>query len=121
MIFLLLHNVFYSIGIINGAYGTSDGSVSHWYSIKDVVVHAADFTFRMNGYDSYLLGAYWFIRSLLWGSLLLCFSSALMGRLTKLKKTTCIYSVAVIFGIMGGLFLSLIYTFLSGLKEVIGR
>lgn len=102
VIFLLLHNVFYSLGIINDVYGANNGSVSHWYSIKDMVVHAADFTFRMNGYDGYLLGAYWFVRSLLWGSLLLCFSSALMCRLTKLKKTTCIFSVAVIFVIMGG-------------------
>ena len=91
VIFLLLHNVFYSLGIINDVYGANNGSVSHWYSIKDMVVHAADFTFRMNGYDGYLLGTYWFVRSLLWGSLLLCFSSALMCRLTKLKKTTCIF------------------------------
>jgi len=102
VIFLLLHNVFYSVGIINSAYGASNSSVSHWYSIKDVVVHAVDFTFRMNGYDGYLLGAYWFIRSLLWGSLLLCFSSTIMCRVTKLQKSTIICSVTAISGVLGG-------------------
>lgn len=101
-VFLLLHNVFYSVGIINDAYGASNGSVSHWYSIKDVFVHAVDFTFRMNGYDGYLLGAYWFIRSLLWGSLLLCFFSALINKTTKLRQSTCIVSASIVFGIMGG-------------------
>ena len=101
IIFLLLHNVFYSIGILNSSYG-ANGSVSQLYQTKDMIVHAVDFTFRMSGYESYLLGAFWFMRSLFWGSLLLCFSSALMRRLTKLKKTNCICSVAVIFGIMGG-------------------
>lgn len=102
VIFLLLHNVFYSVGIINSAYGASNGYVSHWYSIRDVVVNAADFTFRMNGYDGYLLGAYWFIRSLLWGSLLLCFFSALIKKTTKLRQSTCIVSVSIVFCIMGG-------------------
>ena len=101
-IFLLLHNVFYSIGIINNAYGASNGSVSHWYSIRDVVVHAADFTFRMSGYDGYLLGAYWFIRSLLWGSLLLCFLSAFINKVAKLERSTSIISVSIIFVILGG-------------------
>ena len=101
VIFLLLHNVFYSVGIINSAYGASNGSVSHWYSLREVVVHAVDFTFRMNGYDGYLLGAYWFIRSLLWGSLLLCFFSALINKTTKLRQSTCIVSASTVFGIMG--------------------
>lgn len=102
IIFLLLHNVFYSIGVINSAYGAYNGSVSHWYSVRDVVVHAADFTFRMNGYDGYLLGAYWFMRSLLWGSLLLCFFSALVNRAAKLEKSASIILVSVIFAILGG-------------------
>ena len=102
IIFLLLHNVFYSVGIINDAYGASNGSVSHWYSMKNMAVHAADFTFRMSGYESYLLGAYWFVRSLLWGTLLLCFYSAFINRTTKLKKSTCIVSVSIVFGILGG-------------------
>jgi fucose 4-O-acetylase-like acetyltransferase len=102
VIFLLLHNVFYSVGILNSSFG-ANGCVSHFYSVKDMAFNALNFTFRMTYYEGFLLGAYWFVRSLLWGSLLLCFSSALMCRLTKLNnKTTCIFSVAVIFGIMGG-------------------
>lgn len=102
VIFLLLHNVFYSLGIINSAYGASNGSVSHWYSLRELVVHAADFTFRMNGYDGYFLGAYWFVRSLLWGSLLLCFFSAIVKKVAKLDNSTSIISVSIIFAILGG-------------------
>lgn len=101
ILFLLLHNVFYSVGILNSFYGGS-GSVSHLYSIKDMAVNALNFTFRMINYEEYLLGAYWFVRSLLWGSLLLCFCSALMSKVSKLKKHTCVLSVAAVFGIWGG-------------------
>lgn len=99
--FLLLHNVFYSVGILNSSYGTSD-SVSHWYSFKEMAVLAANFTFRMTGYEGYLLGAYWFVRSLLWGSLLLCFGSVLIRKMTMLKKSTCIPLTAAVFGLVGG-------------------
>ena len=99
-IFLLLHNVFYSIGILNNSYGTDDG-VSHWYSVKSMASHMVDFTFRMYGYENYLLGTYWFVRSLLWGSLLLCFCSVLMNNIIKLKKQTCIL-ITAIFGLVGG-------------------
>lgn len=101
VIFLLLHNLFYSVGILNGSYG-DNGSVSHIYSIKNMVVRAVDLTFRMTSYEEYLLGAYWFVRSLLWGSLLLCFFSALLSKVTNMKIRTCILSVAAIFGILGG-------------------
>ena len=101
IIFLLLHNVFYSVGFLNNSYGSSD-SVSHFYSIKNMAVYLLDFTFRMTSYEGYLLGAYWFVRSLLWGSLLLCFCSALLSKVTHIKKQTCILSVAAIFGILGG-------------------
>lgn len=111
-IFLLLHNVFYSIGILNSSYGFN-GYVNHWYGIKDMAVHAVDFTFRMNGYDG-LLGAYWFVRSLLWGSLLLCFFSALIKKTTKLRKSICIVCVSIVFGILGGTFwIKYPYSFLA--------
>lgn len=103
VVFLLFHNVFYSIGILNNSYG-SDDSVSHFYNIKEIVVNAINFTFRMTGYEGYLLGAYWFVRSLLWGSLLICFCSALMNKITKLEKHACILTVAAFFGILGGVF-----------------
>lgn len=100
-IFLLLHNVFYSIGVLNSSYG-ADGTVSHFYNIKEFVANAFNFTFRMTSYEGYLLGAYWFVRSLLWGCLLLCFCSVLMSKITKLKERNCILTVAAVFGIFGG-------------------
>ena len=101
VIFLLLHNVCYSVGILNSSFG-ANGYVSHLYSVKDMAVYALNFTFRMTNYEGFLLGAYWFVRSLLWGSLLLCLCSVLMNRVTRMKRQTCILSVTAIFGILGG-------------------
>lgn len=101
-VFLLLHNVFYSVGVLNSSYGALNGSVSHLYEIKDMIVHMADFTFRMTGYESFLLGAYWFVRSLFMGSLLLCFASVLISKVSRMKKQKCILSAAAIFGGLGG-------------------
>lgn len=101
LVFLLLHNVFYSIGILNNSYGLN-GSVSRLYSIRDMAVNAVDFTICMTNYEGYLLGAYWFVRALLWGSLILCFCSVLMKKASGLKNQTCILSVAAICGCGGG-------------------
>ena len=98
--FLLLHNVFYSVGILNSSYG-SNGEVSHMYSINEMAVHAFEFSFKMTRYEG-MLGAYWFVRSLLWGSILLCFCSTLISKVTKLNKQLCVLSVAAVFGILGG-------------------
>ena len=75
VIFLLFHNVFYSFGILNDSYGYK-GYVSQLYSTKDMAFRAVNFTLRMAGYEDFLLGAYWFVRSLLWGSLLCYYVSS---------------------------------------------
>ena len=100
IIFLLLHNVFYSVGILNGFYG-ANGVVNNLYNIKEMASHAVDFTFRMTGYEG-LLGTYWFLRSLLWGSFLLCFCSALLHRVIKLRRQYSILATTALFGVLGG-------------------
>ena len=66
-----------------------------------MAVHAFEFSFKMTRYEG-MLGAYWFVRSLLWGSILLCFCSTLISKVTKLNKQLCVLSVAAVFGILGG-------------------
>lgn len=72
LIFLLLHNVFFTVGLLNSQYGYN-GSVEKWFHLNDIISHFANISFRMAGYDN-LVGTYWFMRSLFVASLLVCLS-----------------------------------------------
>lgn len=100
IIFLLLHNVFFSIGLLNDSYGY-EGSVEKWYHSRDFVSHFLNITFRMIGYDN-LIGTFWFLRSLLFGSLLLCFSSWLLLSIIRRSKVFSILSITIFYCIIGG-------------------
>lgn len=100
LIFLILHNVFFEIGIINDSYGTKNW-VSHLYTWKMMVYKAFNITFRMTDYEPIILGAYWFMRSLFVGLLLLCFFSWLFERLTKSAFKALLW-VTILFGLAGG-------------------
>lgn len=101
LLFLLLHNVLFYLGIINSSYGYK-GVVGEWYNICDFIKNAFLITFLMDGYDCFILGAYWFMRCLLLGCLMLCFFSVYTSRLTKLPKSDSIVLTAGLFGIIGG-------------------
>lgn len=61
LLFLLMHNVFYSLNIYNGEYGYR-GGVSHLYASTEFLQHAFDIITSMNGAEQ-LLGGYWFLHS----------------------------------------------------------
>lgn len=69
---LLLHNFFFKLGIINGVFGDVNGP-SALYSLKEILFRASMILIRMDRYDSFLLGAYWFMRTLFLGFLIICF------------------------------------------------
>lgn len=100
-IFLLLHNVFFALGIINASYGSSSGTCAKFFSLYDIAIRIPAIAFTMNGFDNYLLGPYWFLRSLFLGCLLLCFCSWLVNKVVK-SKAASIAIVAVFFCLMGG-------------------
>lgn len=81
LIFLLLHNIFCKLNIYNGEYGFN-GMTFHPYSVSEMIGKAFHIVIKM--YDEeILLGGYWFLNSLMWGSLLfyLCrrFAPRLLG------------------------------------------
>lgn len=83
VIFLLLHNIFCYCGILNSSYGNSDGLCSHLYSIKEILWHLLNISLRMTDYEGFILGAYWFMRSLFVGSLAFCFGAWLLNTIVK--------------------------------------
>ena len=101
VIFLLLHNFFYYCGILNSSYGNRYGLCSQLYSVKDILHHLLNITLRMTDYEGFILGAYWFMRSLFVGCLLLCFGTWAMNKVIK-SRDRSIAVVMAIFFIAGG-------------------
>ena len=69
LFFLVFHNFFFRIGLMNEQYGNWTGGVTHpysWYQFWQRLVHIV---FSMGGYDEFLAGAFWFFRALLVSSI----------------------------------------------------
>ena len=86
VIFLILHNFFYYCGILNSLYGNSEGLCSQLYSMKEIIYKFLDISLRMTNYEVFILGAYWFMRSLFVGCLVLCFGTWIVNKVVKSKK-----------------------------------
>lgn len=63
--FLLLHNLMFSVGILNEQYGNGAGGVTHPYSWHQIQQNLWTMVSAMGGYDQFLCGAFWFFRGLL--------------------------------------------------------
>lgn len=68
LVFLLLHNIFFHLNIYNGVYGF-EGQVSELYNWKDFIKKGVHIIFKVGDVEQ-LLGAFWFIRALLFSSLM---------------------------------------------------
>ncbi len=69
LFFLVFHNLFFNLGLMNEQFGNWDGGVTHpydWYQFWQRLVHII---FSMAGYDEFLAGAFWFFRALLVSSI----------------------------------------------------
>lgn len=104
VIFLLLHNVLFYLGVINSEYGTITGETNELLSIKDIILHLFGITLQMRGYDG-LLGAYWFIRALFVGLLVLCYCSWLVNKLVHNTKVSIAFLGIVSAGLGGSILL----------------
>lgn len=68
LLFLLLHNVCFNLHIYNNQYGYKD-IVSHLYTPSEIFHLAKSIIFMMRGNEQ-LLGGYWFLNALFFGSLI---------------------------------------------------
>lgn len=70
VVFLLLHNLFYSLNFYNEQYSGSS-LIDHTYSLKEIIVRLGGIlTFQ---FSEPLLGGYWFLGALFFGSILALF------------------------------------------------
>ncbi len=81
VIFLVIHNLWFRIGVLNEQYGNWTGGVTHPYNWHQACQRLWNMVSAMGGYDEFLLGAFWFFRGLLVASILYLVVFKLVRRL----------------------------------------
>ncbi|MBP5314368.1 MAG: acyltransferase family protein [Muribaculaceae bacterium] len=112
IVFLLLHNLFFKIGLLNETYGNLQGGVTHPYTFSSGLQRLVHIVTAMAGYDEFLAGAFWFFRALLVSSIVFLVLYLLIDK--KGKRPTWFPPVVIIC-------IMLVFTFLKiqfGLKVV---
>ena len=69
LLFLLLHNLLFPLGLLSETYGNAAGGVTHPYDWHTAMQNLWSIVFNMSGYDVFLAGAFWFFRALLLASI----------------------------------------------------
>ena len=96
LIFLLLHNIFFDLNVINNVYG-----ISTRFSYYDILSNMVDVFTKMTSYDNAICGAFWFFRSLFVGLLFFTLGTWLINKFFNTK--TSVLLVTLIFGLAGGI------------------
>lgn len=87
LLFLLLHNFFFSLNIYNGEYGFR-GKASSLYSNEDFIEHAKAIVTSMSGSEQ-LLGGYWFLHSYFIAAII-CFFTIWLFRKKRQGMLLCV-------------------------------
>lgn len=91
LIFLCCHNLFYYLNIYNESYGFL-GKISHLYSLKETLLRSATIITKMSGHDQ-LLGGFWFLRALLFGSII---SLLVISYFKRIKTAIIVFACSLI-------------------------
>ena len=108
--FLVLHNLFFWVGLLSEDYGNALGGVTHPYSWHQFVQNLWSVTFNMSGYDPFICGAFWFFRTMFISSLAFLALFLILRKFSRWKSP-----VAVAVTILG---ISLFLTVWKVLGEV---
>lgn len=96
IIFLLLHNLFFEIGLLNEQYGNWSGGVIHPYTWRVACQRLVMIIFSMSGYDEFLLGAFWFFRGLFVASILFLILYKVIENNTPLKGNRAVALICIL-------------------------
>lgn len=94
--FLLLHNLWFKIGLLNEQYGNWTGGVTHPYSLSDIFKRLFLIVTSMSGYDEFMAGAFWFFRGLLVASILFLLLYRLIDKHTSLSPMWGVVAVCML-------------------------
>ena len=103
VIFLILHNWMFDIGILNEVYGNEHGGVLHPWSAHQIQQNLWNIFTAMGGYDAFLCGAFWFFRGLFVASILyLILYKVLLYLLPKRAENTTPYLICLVMLLLCG-------------------
>ena len=124
IVFLLLHNVWFHLGLLNEQYGNWTGGVTHPYTLHQMAARLMLIVTSMSGYDEFIAGAFWFFRGLLVASILFMVLYRIVDSHTRLTGAQAVAMVclAALFFNAFRLFNGLKVTFIpnGGLREIWG-
>jgi fucose 4-O-acetylase-like acetyltransferase len=83
LLFLLLHNFWFEIGLLNEQYGHWSGTVTHPYGYREFFRRLFLIVTYMSGYDEFFAGAFWFFRGLFVASILFLIIYKIVDSCTK--------------------------------------
>ena len=93
LVFLLLHNLWFHIGLLNERFGNWEGGVTHPYTAADFAARFMRIITSMSGYDEFMAGAFWFFRGLLVASILFLVLYKLLDSKTRLSHVWIVVAV----------------------------
>lgn len=96
IVFLLLHNILFSLGVINEKYSNQTA-----YDMNVFVKKLCNVVFFMRDFDQ-LVATYWFLRCLFVGCLAFCLCSSLVHKTLRVDKESCVQIVCLCFLILCG-------------------
>lgn len=95
LVFLLLHNIWFELGILNETYGNWTGGVTHPYTLQSAIQRLVLIFTSMSGYDEFMAGAFWFFRGLLVASILSMLFYRILRKNTRLNDNLCLFLICV--------------------------
>ena len=94
-LFLVLHNLWFELGLLNESYGNWTGGVTHPYTLRSALVRAISIITGMSGYDEFMAGAFWFFRGLLVSSVVFLLLYKLIDAKTRLSPSWCVVIICL--------------------------
>lgn len=95
LVFLVLHNLWFDLGILNEQYGNWTGGVTHPYTWSQFFQRLFMIVTSMSGYDEFMAGAFWFFRGLLVASILFLVLYKIIDSKTSLGSVWGVVAVCI--------------------------
>ena len=96
LLFLVLHNLWFKIGLLNEQFGNWTGGVTHPYGTREFFQRLMLIFTSISGYDEFMAGAFWFFRGLLIASIMFLILYKLIDSKTKLSPIAGVIAVCTI-------------------------
>ena len=98
LFFLVAHNLFYWIGIVNQSAGNGGGLTASWYTWHNFCQRLWNIVLNMSGYDEFLAGSFWFFRALFVGGIAYLVGFKLLRKVRVLRQNDLFINACLAIG-----------------------